>query len=402
MTLSTELLIKNQFMKKIFTLITAAFIGSFSFSQSIGIVGDFNGWGNDVVMNTSDNTNYTASAVAFGITGGAKFRQDADWAMNWGASDFPSGVGVLGGGNIPVPAGTYDITFNIVTGEYNFTTAVTGFDVVNILGSFEGGATSSAMVTTDGINYFRDNQEFYTNSAQFSVEGGSVFGGSAFPSGVATAGGPEIPLVRGYYNVGFVLTTGAYTFSEVNIGIIGTAVPPFDWSADVDMTSTDGGVTFKLDNFALIDGVIKFRANDSWGVNWGEIVDDGTEVDTATLNAADIVVAAGTFDITFNRYTGLFCISPSACSIQEGFPAGVGINEIEKNMEHTVYPNPVTDILTIKADATEFVVEILDLTGKVVLTSRESQINTSNLQSGSYIYKLIASGSVSTGNIIKL
>ena len=389
-------------MKKIFTLIATALIGGFSYGQSIGIIGDFNGWSSDVVMNTTDNTTYTASAVAFGITGGAKFRQDADWAVNWGADVFPSGVGVAGGGNIPVPAGTYDVTFNIMTGDYNFAPASTGFDEINIIGAFAGGATSSPMVTTDGVTYFRDNQEFYTNSAQFSVVGGSTYGGSAFPTGVATVGGPEIPLVRGYYNVGFVNTTGAYTFSEVNVGIIGSAVAPYDWSADVNMVSTDGGVTFKLDNFDLIDGVIKFRANDSWGVNWGEIVDDGAEVDTATMGASDIVVSAGTFDITFNRYTGLFCISPTACSIAEGFPAGVGINEIEMNMENNVYPNPVSDILVIKTDATDFVVEILDLTGKVVLTSKEAKINTSNLQSGSYIYKLNVNGSVSTGNIVKL
>lgn len=39
---------------------------------------------------------------------------------NWGASDFPSGIGVQNGANIPVKSGSYIVIFNDITGGYNF------------------------------------------------------------------------------------------------------------------------------------------------------------------------------------------------------------------------------------------------------------------------------------------
>lgn len=42
------------------------------------------------------------------------------WGSNWGSKDFPYGVGVGNGDNIPVPAGSYTVTFNDVDGSYAF------------------------------------------------------------------------------------------------------------------------------------------------------------------------------------------------------------------------------------------------------------------------------------------
>jgi hypothetical protein len=52
-----------------------------------------------------------------------KFAADNSWDVNWGASDFPYGVGVGNGANIPVKAGTYNVFFNDILGTYNFVTA---------------------------------------------------------------------------------------------------------------------------------------------------------------------------------------------------------------------------------------------------------------------------------------
>ncbi len=49
-----------------------------------------------------------------------KFAADNAWDVNWGASDFPYGVGVGNGPNIPVAAGTYNVFFNDILGTYNF------------------------------------------------------------------------------------------------------------------------------------------------------------------------------------------------------------------------------------------------------------------------------------------
>lgn len=87
---------------------------------SIGIVGDATSdWDTDIAMNTTDGITYTITAYTF-KNGGAKFRQDNAWAINWGSNAFPAGTGTQNGPNIPVIAGTYNVTFNRTTGAYNF------------------------------------------------------------------------------------------------------------------------------------------------------------------------------------------------------------------------------------------------------------------------------------------
>jgi hypothetical protein len=387
-------------MKKIFTLIASVLIGSIGFSQSIGIVGAFNGWGNDVVMATQDSETYTAEAVVIGADGGLKFRQDADWGTNWGGDAFPSGIATLNGGDIMAVAGTYDVMFNLSTLEYSFTPAQTSFDAVAIGGVLPSGMTAD-LLTTDGETYTKKNQGFLANGATFVVNGTTVLGGSGELFGNATAGASQIPLTRGYYNITFTKSTGAYDFEEVNVGIIGSAIPPYDWSADVNMVSTDRGITFKMSQYAVLDGLFKFRVNDDWGYNWGEIVDDGTEIDTATVGSPDIAITAGTYDISFNRYTGIFCVSPTACTIEEGFPAGVGVNELEATFIVLANPNPTESVITFDVKSSDFEITIADLTGKVVKTSKNADVNVSDLNSGTYIYSISSEGKIATGKIIK-
>jgi hypothetical protein len=51
----------------------------------------------------------------------SKFRENMDWSANWGSADFPTGTGEDNGANIPVTAGTYDVTFDYSTKAYTFT-----------------------------------------------------------------------------------------------------------------------------------------------------------------------------------------------------------------------------------------------------------------------------------------
>ena len=91
---------------------------------TIGLIGDFNGWGGDVAMTEIAPHNWYAEAVTF-TAGGVKFRAEASWdVMDWGAgvdiSTVNYGTGVKGGGNITVPAGTYDVYLNDITGQFVF------------------------------------------------------------------------------------------------------------------------------------------------------------------------------------------------------------------------------------------------------------------------------------------
>jgi hypothetical protein len=103
----------------------------------ISLIGEFSGWSFDHFM-TRDNNNpdlwtttmYLTSENDFMPQDGIvemKFRENQDWAVNWGSNQFPSGTGVQNGPNIPVSLNAnftttiYEITFNCETGEYTFT-----------------------------------------------------------------------------------------------------------------------------------------------------------------------------------------------------------------------------------------------------------------------------------------
>ena len=98
--------------------------GEVSFTKTlIEIIGDATpgGWaeGTDMVEDTANPGVFTLTLALEALN--AKFRIDGSWDFNWGSAAFPTGTGNPGGDNIPVgTAGTYDITFNVFTGEYSF------------------------------------------------------------------------------------------------------------------------------------------------------------------------------------------------------------------------------------------------------------------------------------------
>jgi hypothetical protein len=302
-------------IKKLFFSLLFMVVANNASAISIGMIGDFNSWSGDVVMNDSgDGVNYNISNYTFLITGGVKFRQDAAWATNWGGSTFPTGG--PGSGNIPVPAGSYDITINITTGVYSFTTHVNNFDAVGIYGGFNSWGTPTPLLTTDGTTYLLTDNYFSANDAKFSITPygtttSSDWSSASFPSGTATLGGATIPLTTGYYNVGFNNTTKGYYFISTPVSLIGDAVS--DWSTDVDMTSTDGGINFSISGITLVSGSLKFRANNSWANNWGGI---DFPAGTGVLNSSNNISVSipGTYDVTFNRQTGAYVFTLIAAS----------------------------------------------------------------------------------------
>lgn len=87
--------------------------------NTIGLIGDFNGWSADLVLSQASYDPHIWSVDNVTLSGGGiKFRADADWAVSWGGATFPYGGG--SGENIPVTDGTYYIMFNDLTGEYVF------------------------------------------------------------------------------------------------------------------------------------------------------------------------------------------------------------------------------------------------------------------------------------------
>jgi len=94
----------------------------------VGIVGPAaNGWPDadnvtDIPMSSSDGDVYTLNNQTLN-DGELKFRQNFDWNVNWGGTDFPGGTAVLNSSNnIPVSAGVYNISFFRDNVTYTFAT----------------------------------------------------------------------------------------------------------------------------------------------------------------------------------------------------------------------------------------------------------------------------------------
>ena len=272
----------------------------------ISMIGDFNSW-SDLNMETTDNINFTLSSFTFLSSGNVKFRQNGSWEVNWGSNTFPTGVGTQNGSDIPVIAGTYDISFNITTGAYAFVSVATSFDDIGFLGGFNGFAESIPMITADGIQYGYVDFHFTANNVKFRQDNSwdNNWGGNDFPSGTAVFNGPDIPLTAGFYNVGFNLNTLAYNFQQVPVSLIGDGAQ--GWETDIPMTSTDGGITFTLTEVVLVNGGVKFRTNNAWALNWGGTsFPNGTGIVGTNDN---IPTVAGTYNVTFNRVTGAYTFS---------------------------------------------------------------------------------------------
>lgn len=100
----------------------ASYTGTMTDYSTIGMIGDFNGWGGDLALeqSTYDSHQWSLKDITIPTTGKFKFRADGAWTVNWGAGTELSGQGTQGGADIPLTAGTYDIYFNDIDGRYQF------------------------------------------------------------------------------------------------------------------------------------------------------------------------------------------------------------------------------------------------------------------------------------------
>lgn len=84
---------------------------------SVGLIGDFNGWGSQQAMTSSDNKVWTGTLT---VTDGQgwKVRMNDNWDINLGG-DLKNLT--FGGDNIVVPAGTYTVTLDLSDVPYTIT-----------------------------------------------------------------------------------------------------------------------------------------------------------------------------------------------------------------------------------------------------------------------------------------
>ncbi len=305
-------------LKKLLFGFTFLFVANLIIAQSIGIIGSAtpDGWDSDTDM-TQDAVDPNIWTINIDLTTGeAKFRQDDDWAVNWGASDFPTGIGEQDGSNIPVPGGNYDVTFNSSTGEYSFVYTGTSFPTIGIIGSSTpGGWTDdtdmmqdpvSPQVWTIEITLIDGEAKFRANDAW-----DDNWGATDFPTGMGLPGGDNIPVPAGDYLVTFNSATGYYNFESLitvygTVGVIGDATPG-GWGDDTDLEQNPSDPSKWSANITFTDGEAKFRAEDDWAVNWGA-ADFPSGI--AVQDGPNIPVVAGEYNVQFNSATGEYNFAP--------------------------------------------------------------------------------------------
>jgi hypothetical protein len=387
--------------KKLLYLFASLFVFN-CYSQVISMIGSTSpsgSWAIDTNMNTTDNVTYTLNNVTLTTatdpnTTGLKFRQDGDWAINWGSSNFPSGTALQNGPNIMTIAGVYDVTFNRLNGTYTFIQQVT-FPTIGIWGpavdSQNGyGGDDVEMLTDDGIVYTLADFNFSSGQAYFRENNNSqlVYGSTAFPFGTAVATGPSIPVTGGEYFVTFNRTTGEYRFDYPSIGILGSALGGFGVE-DTDLTTTDGFV-YTINDLQVIDGEVKFRKNNSWITNWGSV---DFPSGTGTQNGPNIPIGGGFYDVTFERDTGNYQFVNSLSTNENSI----------KNLK--IYPNPSSTDWTITHTATIDHIQLFDATGKELQNftpvATDYTIPSNGLSQGVYFLKISSGLDFSVQKIIK-
>ena len=98
--------------------------GIFKYINTISLIGSNIGstpFATDLDFTTTDGRNYILNNQVLNA-GLVRFRQNHSSVNSrvWSNTAFPSGTTTLNGADLNVPAGTYNITFNILTGVYNF------------------------------------------------------------------------------------------------------------------------------------------------------------------------------------------------------------------------------------------------------------------------------------------
>ena len=165
-------------------------------------------------MASTDGETYTLNAVNF-ISGDLQFREIGTTTV-YGDAAFPSGT-ATSGGTINVPAGIYNVTFNLNTLDYVFE-----YPVIGIVGPAVNGWPDAAnptpdvvFTTADGDTYTLDNQTLSDDVMKFrqNRDWSANWGGSSFPSGTLEFNGNDLAATAGTYDIVFSRSNLTYAFN---------------------------------------------------------------------------------------------------------------------------------------------------------------------------------------------
>ena len=319
-----------------------------SFDQ-IGVIGSFNDWGADVVMNFDNVKQKFYADVEFAEDSEFKFRLDGAWTISYGtgADGFLTSDN---GGNISAKAGNYrvylnmnnlgEITYELNKGDYGASTPepepepepeptpVVGWSLIGAFNEWAG----DLMLTSDGT-FLVAKGVALEGEFKFRKDGawGTNFGaaeGAAFAANTEVAlaqDGANLVAVAGTYDVyldeanakAWFITDGSYPGGAVakvesEWGLIGSLAASNNWSNNIKLYE-DG-------DYAVAKGVVfaagdqfKFRKGETWGV---ELTYEGQITIDAKLDLIDgtggkqnsSIAEGGSFDVYLAKDLSCFYV----------------------------------------------------------------------------------------------
>jgi hypothetical protein len=283
------------------TLTVTAYTAFLDLSTTWGVVGSgYNNWGAfpDAPFFTTSTANELVAYVTL-IDGHIKFRENNDWANNFGDT---GGDGTLesGGTDIPVTAGNYKIVFNTANSTYSITEFSWGI-VGSAYNDWGNEGPDFKFSYDDATNQWRAIVKL--KAGLFKIRKNNDWGtnyGDTGADGTLEAGGSDINVEAGNYLITFNENDLTVEIEEIpNIwGLVGSAYN--DWGnagpdAQFDRDWRNDGVWI-LRNVPLIAGAFKIRADQDWATNYGDTGADGT----LELNGTDITSEEGIYTITFD------------------------------------------------------------------------------------------------------
>lgn len=267
--------------------------------NSIGMIGGFNNWNEDLVMEYDAATN-TYSAIGIFTQGDEyKFRANADWTYAIGAD----GLLATSADNcvFEKESGEYKVILNVNCHPYTVQILSTSFpteEYIYVPGNHQGWAPEKApalkTAAFDGVYTgfcYLDGDFKFTKERAWSGEYNSSHF-SLYDGGVAAStNGSNLNMsTPGFYQIVADVMNASLTTKEVAWGIIGPAQAG-EWATDTDMTYNKEEECWEA-TIDLVAGEFKFRANDDWGVNVGGSLDDLVQ------DGGNIICAeAGTYEL---------------------------------------------------------------------------------------------------------
>ncbi|WP_203296389.1 SusE domain-containing protein [Luteirhabdus pelagi] len=274
-----------------------------------GIVGSaYNDWGNagpDAPMYTTSESNVFVAYV-FLKDGEMKFRENNDWAVNYGDTGA-DGTIELDGDNIVTTQGDYKVTLNL--NDNTYTIEPFSWGIVGSAYNDWGGNGPDAKTYYDyTTNTFKVGVKLLDGEMKirFNNEWNQDYGDTG-ADGTLDAGGDNIVVTAGFYMLSFDLENLTYTIEEAELwGIVGSAWN--DWGnagPDANLTEVNPDI-WVISGITLMDGEYKFRINEDWANNLGDTGADGTlEADGDNLMATAGVYS---FEIDFSSGTPTYII----------------------------------------------------------------------------------------------